>query len=36
MAALPPLSEPGPPIQPQQEPESNGRKSKRSLFNIRG
>ena len=32
MAALPPLSEPAPPIQPQQEPESNGRKSKRSLF----
>jgi two-component system cell cycle sensor histidine kinase PleC len=36
MAALPPLSEPAPPIQPQQEPESNGRKSKRSLFNMRG
>jgi two-component system cell cycle sensor histidine kinase PleC len=36
MAALPPLSEPAPPIQPQQEPESKGRKSKRSLFNMRG
>jgi two-component system cell cycle sensor histidine kinase PleC len=36
MAALPPLSEPAPAIQPQQEPESKGRKSKRSLFNMRG
>jgi len=36
MAALPPLSEPAPALQPQQEPESNGRKSKRSLFNMRG
>jgi len=36
MAALPPLSEPAPPIQPQQEAESNGRKGKRSLFNMRG
>ena len=35
MAALPPLSEPAPPIQPQAEPELGGRK-KRSLFNLRG
>ena len=37
MAALPPLSEPAPSIQPAQEPESNGGKSKRSLLNkMRG
>jgi two-component system cell cycle sensor histidine kinase PleC len=36
MAALPPLSEPSPPIQPPQDPEPNGRKGKRSLFNMRG
>ncbi|MGZ5850722.1 MAG: sensor histidine kinase [Methyloceanibacter sp.] len=36
MAALPPLSEPAPPIQPQQAPEDSGRKSKRSLFKMRG
>ena len=36
MAALPPLSEPAPPIQPAQEPESNGSKGKRSLFKMRG
>jgi two-component system cell cycle sensor histidine kinase PleC len=35
MAALPPLSEPSPPIQPPQD--SNDRpKSRRSLFNLRG
>jgi hypothetical protein len=33
MAALPPLSEPSPPIQPQQDAEPGTRK-KRSLFKI--
>jgi hypothetical protein len=36
MAALPPLSEPAPPIQPSQQPEPASRKGKRSLFNLRG
>ena len=36
MAALPPLSEPAPPIQPQQDADSSGRKNKRSLFQLRG
>jgi two-component system cell cycle sensor histidine kinase PleC len=34
MAALPPLSEPSPPIQPQQEADSSSPKSKRSLFQF--
>jgi two-component system cell cycle sensor histidine kinase PleC len=37
MAALPPLSEPAPPIQPQpQEPDPKSQKIKRSLFRVRG
>jgi hypothetical protein len=36
MAALPPLSEPSPPTQPQQEPEPGVGKGKRSLFKMRG
>ena len=36
MAALPPLSEPAPPIQPQQEPDTSDRKNKRSLLQMRG
>jgi hypothetical protein len=37
MAALPPLSEPAPPIQPSQQPDpTTSRKGKRSLFNLRG
>jgi hypothetical protein len=35
MAALPPLSEPSPPIQPQQDNDTGSRK-KRSLFQMRG
>jgi two-component system, cell cycle sensor histidine kinase PleC len=35
MAALPPLSEPSPPIQPQQEADTASRKNKRSLFQMR-
>jgi hypothetical protein len=37
MAALPPLKEPAPPVQPQAQPEATEtiRKSKRSLFRIR-
>ena len=36
MAALPPLSEPSPPIQPQEDADSSSRNNKRSLFQLRG
>ena len=36
MAALPPLSEPSPPIQPQPDANTGDRKNKRSLFQLRG
>jgi len=36
MAALPPLSEPSPPTQPQQEPDTSNHKNKRSLLQMRG
>jgi two-component system cell cycle sensor histidine kinase PleC len=35
MAALPPLSEPAPPIQPTEDVESAERSKKRSLFQLR-
>ncbi len=35
MAALPPLSEPSPPTQPQQEPDNGSHKTKRSLLQMR-
>jgi two-component system cell cycle sensor histidine kinase PleC len=35
MAALPPLSEPSPPTQPQQEPATSDHKNKRSLLQMR-
>ena len=35
MAALPPLSEPSPPTQPQQEPDTSNHKNKRSLLQMR-
>jgi two-component system cell cycle sensor histidine kinase PleC len=36
MAALPPLSEPSPPMQPQEDTDSSNRNNKRSLFQLRG
>ncbi|MEA3026325.1 MAG: two-component system, cell cycle sensor histidine kinase PleC [Alphaproteobacteria bacterium] len=36
MAALPPLSEPSPSIQPEQDDDPSARKNKRSLFQLRG
>jgi hypothetical protein len=36
MAALPPLAEPAPPIQPQQDTDPAHRKNKRSLFQFGG
>jgi len=36
MAALPPLSEPSPPTQPQQEPDTSNHKNMRSLLQMRG
>jgi two-component system, cell cycle sensor histidine kinase PleC len=36
MAALPPLSEPSPPTQPQQEPDTSNHKNMRSLLQLRG
>jgi two-component system cell cycle sensor histidine kinase PleC len=35
MAALPPLAEPAPPVQPQPEPDAGAQKPKRSLFKLR-
>ncbi len=36
MAALPPLAEPAPSVQPQQDADPGPRKAKRSLFQMRG
>jgi two-component system cell cycle sensor histidine kinase PleC len=36
MAALPPINEPAPPLQPEPAPEPNGGKARRSMFKLRG